>query len=1192
MNKLYLICLSLLLCFLSSQSKAQQPPITFAFPTFINTSPQSPNGIATADFDMDGKADVVVTNRDTNFISTFKNTSTIASISFGPKSNLLLAGKPVDIITGDIDHDGKADIIVKTNQQNVISIFRNTSVAGAISFASRVDIPAITFANNDQYGRSMALGYLNADSLPEIVSTNSNFQTFSIFKNNSSPGTIAFASPSDVPCDSYPNAVLIQDFDGDGKQDLAIKSSGPFFDNFLNTGTGDTIRVQPAGTKITPGFITSMKAGDYDMDGKPDLVILSHAPRVLTIFRNTGSPGSISFSDSINFPFSRPPYFVDDADFNIDGKIDILPIGFSSPGVFPIYKNNSTPGNISFTMTDSTSMSASPRSCVIKDLNGDNKPDILAIDGGSIGVFVLRNTFGEPSIGSFSPATAAQGDTVTIKGMNLTGSTVVKFGAVAAASYSIVNDSTIVAVVGSGATGAVQVSTPEGVATKAGFVFAKPPSISYFSPVKGDSGTVVYIAGKGFIKTTTQITFGGIAAASVNVISDSVINAVVGAGASGDVAITTPGGTAAKPGFLFGPIPSVSSFTPQSGGANTTITITGKKLSATTFVRIGGIPAASFIIVNDTVLTVVVGAGATGFITISSDYGSYSVGEFFYTDIPVITSFAPLSDTAGATVTINGRHFNSIASNNKVFFGAVAATVLTSTDTSLSVKVPAGATYKPTRVTTNNMTGYSDMRFSIRFPGTPDSLTAAAFDNKISFATGAGATYMNGCDLNGDGKPDLLTINRTTGRVSIYKNISTYDSIAFATPFNLSTASNTTAIYIEDLNNDSKPDLVLTNSGFMVFRNQSTPGTFSFSLAVNTSTRRSPRGIAIRDMDYDGRPDIILEAGKDTIGLLRNFSSEGRIDFFSDLLLYNFDSIVSPNTGGIPSGGTFLEDINRDGLADICIASNSATHDSLFVFINASMPGKMKFGPRLSVTKGATGPAAVAAGDLDGDSIPDIAVANIATNNLAIIHNNSAGGNLQLDAAQLQATGQYPLSLAIGDIDGDGKPEITTGDSLSNTISIFRNKSTPGAMLFSNEITLPGGTSPRSLYVGDLNGDGKADIAALNFSKDSIVLFRNRINAQQATPLGTNLVTGAANPRSMLVFRPNPARNYVTVIHPVSNHPAELLLTDIKGRVIKRMTAGRSMSTTTLILPGVKQGLYMIRWTDGSNSLSKVLIVQ
>src|SRR5687768_9560031 len=140
MNKLYLICLSLLLCFLSSQSKAQQPPITFAFPTFINTSPQSPNGIATADFDMDCKADVVVTNRDTNFISTFKNTSTIASISFGPKSNLLLAGKPVDIITGDIDHDGKADIIVKTNQQNVISIFRNTSVAGAISFASRVDI--------------------------------------------------------------------------------------------------------------------------------------------------------------------------------------------------------------------------------------------------------------------------------------------------------------------------------------------------------------------------------------------------------------------------------------------------------------------------------------------------------------------------------------------------------------------------------------------------------------------------------------------------------------------------------------------------------------------------------------------------------------------------------------------------------------------------------------------------------------------------------------------------------------------------------------------------------------------------------------------------------------------------------------------------------------------------------------------
>jgi hypothetical protein len=345
-------------------------------------------------------------------------------------------------------------------------------------------------------------------------------------------------------------------------------------------------------------------------------------------------------------------------------------------------------------------------------------------------------------------------------------------------------------------------------------------------------------------------------------------------------------------------------------------------------------------------------------------------------------------------------------------------------------------------------------------------------------------------------------------------------------------------------------------------------------------------------MDYDGKPDIVIEAGKDTIGILRNISSQSRMEFKSDLLPNYFDSVSSVNTGGIPSGSTFLEDINRDGLADICIASNSATHDSLFVFINASTPGTRKFGPRLSVTKGGTGPAAVASGDLDGDSIPDIVVANVTANNLAIIHNNSTNGNLLLDAAQLHATGPYPLSLAIGDIDGDGKPEIATGDSLSNTVSIFRNKSTPGVVSFSNELTLPGGTSPRSLYIGDLNGDGKADLAVLNFSKDSISLFRNKISGLPVTPLVTNLITGSANTGSPLIFGPNPTRNYVTVFHPVSEHPAQLQLTDIAGRVIRRTTAGSAVSTTTLFLTGVKPGLYTILWTDGSKKLSKVLIVQ
>ncbi|MBU3714736.1 MAG: hypothetical protein FGM46_07280 [Ferruginibacter sp.] len=77
-----------------------------------------------------------------------------------------------------------------------------------------------------------------------------------------------------------------------------------------------------------------------------------------------------------------------------------------------------------------------------------------------------------PSITSFSPSSAASGATVTITGTNFTGATAVKFGGTAAASYTVVNATTITAVVGSGSSGDVSVTTPGGTATKAGFTFS------------------------------------------------------------------------------------------------------------------------------------------------------------------------------------------------------------------------------------------------------------------------------------------------------------------------------------------------------------------------------------------------------------------------------------------------------------------------------------------------------------------------------------------------------------------------------------------------------------------------------------------------------------------------------------------------------------------------------------------------
>ena len=78
-----------------------------------------------------------------------------------------------------------------------------------------------------------------------------------------------------------------------------------------------------------------------------------------------------------------------------------------------------------------------------------------------------------PSISKFTPTNATTGDTVTIKGINFTSASTVSFGAVNANSFSVLNDSTIKAIVGNGASGSIVVVNNYGSNSLSGFVYRK-----------------------------------------------------------------------------------------------------------------------------------------------------------------------------------------------------------------------------------------------------------------------------------------------------------------------------------------------------------------------------------------------------------------------------------------------------------------------------------------------------------------------------------------------------------------------------------------------------------------------------------------------------------------------------------------------------------------------------------------------
>jgi len=148
-----------------------------------------------------------------------------------------------------------------------------------------------------------------------------------------------------------------------------------------------------------------------------------------------------------------------------------------------------------------------------------------------------------PQFTSFSPASGVVGSTVTFTGVSLTQTTSVTIGGKSAV-FKVASDTKVTATVPAGAkTGQKITMVTLGGAAVSAKTFAVPPFVGSFSPPKGPVGTEVTISGSTFTGAT-KVTFGGVAATSFEVITDSEIKALVPSGAkTGPIGVTTPGGT-------------------------------------------------------------------------------------------------------------------------------------------------------------------------------------------------------------------------------------------------------------------------------------------------------------------------------------------------------------------------------------------------------------------------------------------------------------------------------------------------------------------------------------------------------------------------------------------------------------------------------------------------------------------------
>lgn len=128
--------------------------------------------------------------------------------------------------------------------------------------------------------------------------------------------------------------------------------------------------------------------------------------------------------------------------------------------------------------------------------------------------------------------------------------------------------------------------------------------------------------------------------------------------------------------------------------------------------------------------------------------------------------------------------------------------------------------------------------------------------------------------------------------------------------------------------------------------------------------------------------------------------------------------------------------------------------------------------------------------DLDGDGLLDIVVSNSMDNDVSVLQNISTIGDINLDTKVDYPVGMNPGDMVSGDFDGDGKLDVAIANIDSDDISILRNTSS-GSISFATKEDFAAGANPNSISVSDIDGDGKVDIAVVDFDNDVVSVLRN-----------------------------------------------------------------------------------------------------
>jgi len=1016
------------------------------FQTYTSyASGANPNDIAAGDLNGDSKQDLVSVNYNGSSVSVFINNG---NGTFATKVDYALSsGYGLFVTLGKVNNDNHLDIVASSTAGS-LTVFINN---GNGTFTTGV---AYQSASTNAY--SVELSDVNQDGYQDMVVPNYNSATIGVFVNN---GDGTFATRVDYPHTlSNVKALKLTDLNADEYPDLVLASNNQNkVGIMLNDGDGTFGTVSSSYT--TGSAPTQLDLGDVNGDDLVDIVVVNYSSSSVSVFLNAGNG---SFAAKVDYGGGQNAYDVELSNVDGRGGLDII-TGSTNSSNAAVLLNN---GDGTFATKQDIQLGGSVVTGItVADLNNDLLQDLAGSDYNSNTVSVSLNSlvslfFANYSTGNFGFGTSSPGYRVDVQGGQVNASGGFCIGGDCRTSWW------------------------------------NTPSIDYVD----SNGLSDFATGISVGNGTTKLTSSGVMTG---------VHSYVG----GSLKVLQGGTFGGKTDYATGSTPYQSAI----GDLN------GDKRADIATVNYAANTVSVFL------------ANTTGTFAAKVDYPTgTNPREVKIADINgdgmndlLVANYGSYSSSAFSVLLNNGN-------------GTFAAKVDYPTD-------PRG-NLTSIEVADFNKDGKLDVLVHSGYPAIVLFINNGngTFGSGLAYNTSVNSRELRVGDLNGDTYPDAVVLSQNAG-VDVFLNSRqgtfnakvTYSAgTSYAAGFDLGDFDGNAVMDVVFREYQAGSIRVMLNNGQGVLGAASTIVSSSFCTSSNWFDY-------LVDINYDGRLDYLASCGTDVYTFIRTAAG-----------------FASPVTYTLTSTDIAHGDINSDGLEDLVVASwglntisvyTNTTNTLLFadtyngkIGVGTSSPtykmdiqgGQLNASGGLCIagecktswadnkgysgtemrlnsvgtfnyydgilTSGASGDGTVKTADFNGDGNLDVAIPYDSL--VSVFFNNGDGS---YGAKQDYAIGSTSSYIAVGDISGDGRPDIVTSSTSANTVSVLLNN---GNGTFAAKVDYATGTQPKGIDLADFDADSLVDVVVANYGAGTISVLRNTGSGVLAAKVDYSLGASNLNP--------------------------------------------------------------------------------